>query len=100
LRAKQRHGYDAEAAVSAGAIASTAWWTVKSLLFLVAIPFAAGSFHASEGSGGNKTAVWIILAVIIAAGIVAAMVGVSTRDPEMTRYFPGAHIRISSGSAR
>jgi uncharacterized protein (TIRG00374 family) len=80
VRFFQRQGYAAEAAVSAGAIASTAWWTVKSLLFLIAIPFAAGSFHASEGSGGgNETAVWIILAVIIAAGIAAALIALVPR---------------------
>ena len=46
VRFFQRQGYDAEAAVSAGAIATTASWTVKTLLFLIAIPFATGTFHA------------------------------------------------------
>ena len=53
VRFFQRQGYDAEAAVSAGAIATTASWTAKSLLFLIAIPFAAGSFHAPSSSGGQ-----------------------------------------------
>jgi uncharacterized protein (TIRG00374 family) len=80
VRFFQRQGYDAEAAVSSGAIASTAWWTVKTVLFLIAIPFAAGSFHASEGSGAsNKTAVWIILACIIVAGIAAAVISLVPR---------------------
>jgi len=74
VRFFQRQGYAAEAAVSAGAIATTASWTVKTLLFLIAIPFAAGSFHASSGSGGDQTAVWIILAVILAVGIAAALI--------------------------
>jgi uncharacterized protein (TIRG00374 family) len=74
VRFFQRQGYDAEAAVSAGAIASTASWTVKTLLFLIAIPFAAGSFHAPSGSGDHEAAVWIVLAVIIAAGIAATLI--------------------------
>jgi glycosyltransferase 2 family protein len=74
VRFFQRQGYDPEAAVSAGAIATTASWTVKSLLFIIAIPFAAGTFHAPSGSGSNQTAVWIILAVIVAAGIAATLI--------------------------
>jgi hypothetical protein len=88
--------------VSAGAIASTAWRTAKSLLFLVAIPFAAGSFHASEGSGGgNKTAVWIILAVIIAAGIAAALITLVPRDapPRIRVTGSGVQDRERSHSA-
>ena len=54
VRFFQRQGYDAEAAVSAGAIATTASWTAKSLLFLIAIPFAAGTFHAPSSSGGRQ----------------------------------------------
>ena len=79
VRFFQRQGYDAEAAVSAGAIATTASWTVKSLLFLVAVPFAAGSFHAPSDSGGNKAAVWIVLAVILAVGIAAALIALVPR---------------------
>jgi glycosyltransferase 2 family protein len=79
VRFFQRQGYDAEAAVSAGAIATTASWTVKTLLFLIAIPFAAGSFHAPSGSGDRETAVWIVLAVIIAAGIASALIALVPR---------------------
>jgi uncharacterized protein (TIRG00374 family) len=79
VRFFQRQGYDAEAAVSAGAIATTASWTVKTLLFLVAIPFAAGSFHAPSGSGGDQAAVWIILAVILAVGIAATLIALLPR---------------------
>jgi hypothetical protein len=45
VRFFQRNGYDAAAAVSSGAIASTASWTAKILLFLVSVGFAAGDFH-------------------------------------------------------
>jgi len=79
VRFFQRHGYDAEAAVSAGAIATAASWTVKGLLFLISIPFAASAFHATSSSGGNSTAVWIILAVILAAGITAALTALVPR---------------------
>ena len=40
VRFFQRQGYDATAAVSSGAIATAASWTAKSLLFVVALPFA------------------------------------------------------------
>jgi uncharacterized protein (TIRG00374 family) len=79
VRFFQRQGYDAEAAVSAGAIATTASWTVKTLLFLIALPFAAGSFHAPSGSGGEQAAVWIVLAVILVAGIAAALIALVPR---------------------
>ena len=79
VRFFQRQGHDAEAAVSAGAIATTASWTAKSLLFLIAIPFAAGSFHAPSSSGGSQNAVWVILVVILAAGIAAALVALVPR---------------------
>src|SRR6202012_5520633 len=71
---------DAAAAVSSGAIASTASWVVKFLLFVVAIPFAAGAVKLPSGSGGgHQTAVWIVLAVIIAVGIVAVLIAVVPR---------------------
>jgi uncharacterized protein (TIRG00374 family) len=79
VRFFQRQGYDAEAAVSAGAIATSASWTVKTLLFLIALPFAAGSFHAPSASGDRQTAVWIILAVILAAGIALALAALVPR---------------------
>jgi uncharacterized protein (TIRG00374 family) len=79
VRFFQRQGHDAEAAVSAGAIATTASWTAKSLLFLIAIPFAVGSFHAPSSSGGSQNAVWIILVVILAAGIASTLVALVPR---------------------
>jgi uncharacterized protein (TIRG00374 family) len=74
VRFFQRQGYDATAAVSSGAIATTASWTAKGLLFLIALPFAAGNFHAPSSSGDRQTAVWIVLAVVLAAGIAIAVV--------------------------
>ena len=79
VRFFQRQGYDAEAAVSAGATATAASWTVKTLLFLIALPFAAGTFHAPTSSGDRQTAVWIILAVILVAGIAAALIALVPR---------------------
>jgi uncharacterized membrane protein YbhN (UPF0104 family) len=69
VRFFQRNGYDASAAVSSGAIASSASWIAKSLLFLVSIGFAAGSFQVPENSGGHQTAIWIVIGVVLAAGI-------------------------------
>jgi uncharacterized membrane protein YbhN (UPF0104 family) len=80
VRFFQRQGYEPAAAVSSGAIASTASWAVQGLLFLIAIPFAAGTFHGLTSSGGaNKTAVAIILAVVVAAGIAAALIALVPR---------------------
>jgi glycosyltransferase 2 family protein len=79
VRFFQRQGYDAAAAVSSGAIASTASWLVKSVLFLAAIGFAAGNFHAPSQAGGHQKIVWIILAVILAAGIAAALIALVPR---------------------
>ena len=45
VRFFQRQGLDAPAAISSGAIAGTASWVVKGVLFLVCLPFAVGDFH-------------------------------------------------------
>jgi uncharacterized protein (TIRG00374 family) len=74
VRFFQRQGYDPSAALSSGAIESTASWVVKGLLFLAAIGFAAGTFHVPTGSAGHQTAVWIIVGVLIAAGIAATLI--------------------------
>jgi len=79
VRFFQRQGSDATAAVSSGAIVSTAEWVVKALLFLIAIPFAAGDLHTQAASGDHKTAVRIILAVIIVAGIAATVIALVPR---------------------
>jgi uncharacterized protein (TIRG00374 family) len=44
------------------------------VLFLAAIGFAAGSFHAPTSSGGHQTAIWIIVGVALAAGIAATLI--------------------------
>ena len=79
VRFFQRQGYDATAAVSSGAIATAASWTAKGLLFLIALPFAAGNFHAPTSSGDRQTAVWIVLAVILVAGIAIAAISLVPR---------------------
>jgi hypothetical protein len=61
------------------ALAGLLTWGVCVLLGALLGP-AAGRPSISEGSGGvNKTAVWIVLAVIIAAGIVAALISLVSR---------------------
>ncbi len=74
VRFFQRQGYDPATALSSGAIASTASWVAKGVLFLAAIGFAAGSFHAPTSSGGHQTAIWIIVGVALAAGIAATLI--------------------------
>ena len=79
VRFFQRQGYDAEAAVSSGAIVSTASWTAETLLFLAAIGFCAGDFHVPSDSGGNQGIVWIVIAVILAVGIALALIALVPR---------------------
>jgi uncharacterized protein (TIRG00374 family) len=74
VRFFQRNGYDAAAALSSGAIASTASWAAKILLFLVSIGFAAGEFHLPANSGGHQTVIWIVVGVILAAGIATVLI--------------------------
>ena len=74
VRFFQRQGYDPAAALSSGAIESTASWVMKGLLFLAAIGFAAGSFHVPGGSDSHQTAIWIVVGVLLAAGIAATLV--------------------------
>jgi hypothetical protein len=62
------------AAVSSGAIASTASWAAKALLFLLSIGFAAGDFHPPADSGGDQTVIWIVVGIILAAGIVTVLI--------------------------
>ena len=74
VRFFQRQGYDVTAAVSSGAIASTASWVAKGLLFAVSIGFAAGDFHVPSSSDGHQKLVWIVLGVVVAASVVAALI--------------------------
>jgi uncharacterized protein (TIRG00374 family) len=93
VRFFQRQGYDAASAVSSGAIVSTTEWVVKALLFIVAIPFAIGTFHGLSTSGGaEQTAAWIILVVILLAGIAVALI---TLVPRLRRLW-----RLATGRAR
>lgn len=79
VRFFQRNGYDAAAAVSSGAIASTASWTAKILLFLASIGFAAGDFHRPADSGGHQTVIWIVIGVVLAVGIATALIALVPR---------------------
>jgi glycosyltransferase 2 family protein len=79
VRFFQRNGYDAAVALSSGAIASTASWAAKFLLFLVSIGFAADSFHAPATSGGHETVIWIVIGVVVAAGLATVAISLVPR---------------------
>src|SRR5580704_5567723 len=79
VRFFQRQGYDSATALSSGAIASAASWIAKGVLFLAAIGFAAGEFHAPTSSGGHQTTIWIVVGVVLAAGIAVAVITVIPR---------------------
>ena len=76
VRFFQRQGLDAPAAISSGAIAGSASWVVKGVLFIVCLPFAVGDFHkpSTSQSGGHENLVWIVLICVLAIAIVLAVV--------------------------
>jgi uncharacterized membrane protein YbhN (UPF0104 family) len=76
VRFYQRQGYDASVALSSGAIMSTVSWIAIGVLFLCSLPFAWGSIHleVTPESGGNSKLVWIILAIVVAVGVVTGLV--------------------------
>ncbi len=84
VRFFQRQGLDAPAAISSGAIAGTASWVVKGVLFVVCLPFAVGDFHKPTSSDGasHQGIVWIILIVVLAIAVMAA---VATLVPRVRR---------------
>ena len=84
VRFFQRQGLDVPAAISSGAIAGTASWVVKGVLFLVCLPFAVGDFHkpTSSDGGSHQGIVWIILIVVLA---IAILVAVATLVPRVRR---------------
>lgn len=73
VRFFQCQGYDTEAAISSGAIAGAASWVAKTVLFLLSIGFAAGDFHVATG-GGHQDVLWIVIGVVVLAGVLAAVV--------------------------
>jgi uncharacterized protein (TIRG00374 family) len=94
VRFFQRQGYDAETAISSGAIATSGSWLAKAVLFLIALGFAAGDFHAPQSSGGGEqSATWVVLVVILAAGIAAALVTLIPRLRRLARARVQPHLR-------
>jgi uncharacterized membrane protein YbhN (UPF0104 family) len=92
VRFFQRQGYDVEAAISSGAIATSGSWLAKSVLFLIALVFAAGDFHAPQSSGGDQGAVWVVLGVVLAAGIAIALVTLIPRLRRLARDRVRPHV--------
>jgi uncharacterized membrane protein YbhN (UPF0104 family) len=85
VRFFQRQGYDPAVALSSGAIITTSSWIAKIVLFLVALPFAWGSLdlEVTPQSGDDSALVWIILAVVVAVGLVA---GLALAVPRLRRW--------------
>jgi uncharacterized protein (TIRG00374 family) len=84
VRFYQKQGYDATVALSSGAIMTVASWIATTVVFVVSLPFAWGSIHleATPESGGDSKLVWIILAVVVAVGVV---VGLALAVPRLRR---------------
>jgi glycosyltransferase 2 family protein len=84
VRFFQKQGYDASVALSSGAIMTAANWIAIVVLTVVSLPFAWGSIHleATPQSGGDSKLVWIILAVVVAAGL---LIGVALAVPRLRR---------------
>jgi uncharacterized protein (TIRG00374 family) len=84
VRFYQKQGYDSTVALSSGAIMTVASWIATTVVFVVSLPFAWGSIHlqATPESGGDSKLVWIILAVVVLAGVV---VGLALAVPRLRR---------------
>ena len=93
VRFFQRQGYDPASALSSGAIASTASWVAKGLLFVASIGFAAGDFQAPESQGRHHQAIWIVVAVVLAAGIATALITAIPRLRRLARARIGSQLR-------
>ena len=84
VRFFQLQGYGISVALSSGAIITTSSWIALVVLFVVSLPFAWGSVDVDlhPESGGHAELVWIILAVVVAAGVLA---GVALGVPRVRR---------------
>ena len=84
VRFFQKQGSDAAAAVSSGAVASTASWVVKGGLFLIALPLAHGTLNVARkgGSSGHTELIWLLAIVIV---VVAVALGVALIVPRLRR---------------
>ena len=76
VRFYQKQGYDPSVALSSGAIMATSSWIAKGVLLLVSLPFAWGAIHfeVTPESGAHSKLVWIILAVVVLAGLAVGLV--------------------------
>lgn len=76
VRFLQQQGYSSTAAVTSGAVISTASFIVKGALFLIAIPLAWSSFHFGNSlhQGAHSKILVLILAVVCVFGAVMAAV--------------------------
>lgn len=77
IRFFQQEGYTPTVAVSSGVLVSTVSWIVKGAVFLIALPFALGTFHFGQpesASSGDSHLVWLILIVVAAAGVALGVV--------------------------
>jgi glycosyltransferase 2 family protein len=84
VRFFQTQGHDASVALSSGAIMTVSSWTATTVLFLCSLPFAWGSIHleVSPQSGGDSKLVWLILAAVVLAAVLA---GVALAVPRLRR---------------
>ena len=90
VRFFQQQGYDASVAVSSSAAVTSASWVVKTALFLISVPLAWGTLDlADHPTAGADKVVWIILIVVVVAGI---LVGLVLGIPKLRRT-AGARLR-------
>jgi uncharacterized membrane protein YbhN (UPF0104 family) len=90
VRFFQQQGYDASVAVSSSAAVTSASWVVKTALFLISVPLAWGTLDlADHPTAGADKVVWIILIVVVLAGI---LIGLVLGIPKL-RTAAGARLR-------
>jgi uncharacterized membrane protein YbhN (UPF0104 family) len=75
VRFFQKQGYDTSAALSSGAIMTSASWVTTVVLLVISLPFAWGSIHLDAGShlSGDSKLVWLILGAVVLAALAAGL---------------------------
>ena len=88
VRFFQQQGYSATLAVSSGVLVSTASWIVKTVLFLVVLPFALHNldFGAADQQRGNHAdLIWLVLIVVLVVAVASGLILAVPRLRRMAR---------------
>ena len=74
IRFFQRRGRDIAYATTTSVMASAASWTVKGILFVIAVPLAWGNFHFDFSTSSHQGLVNVIIIVVVAAVVLVGLI--------------------------